>query len=87
MTVTLTPEQESLVDESVREGRYSTREEAVNAALSSLKEPEIGSLEMANRLRAVRHKSIVDVFRDPAFVGSGIDLQRDSMGWREVDFD
>lgn len=87
MSLTLTPEQEAALEQTVRAGRYASPEEALAAAIDDLLDHVPGSPAMTARLAKVRTKNLVDLFRDSPFVNSGIDLDADKAPWREVNFD
>jgi Arc/MetJ-type ribon-helix-helix transcriptional regulator len=87
MTFTLTPEQEALVEQSVRDGRFTSEEEAIGAAFGSLREGTKITPELTARLRAVRKKTLVELFRDSPFAGLDMEFPRDPAPMRDVEFD
>ncbi len=86
MTLTLTPEQEAVLERSVRSGRFSSRDETVKAAFDSLdSEASLPEDERA-RLANLRSKSLIELFRESPFAGLDIEFPRDPAPMRDVDF-
>jgi len=87
MILTLTPEQEAALEQSVRSGRFGSQEEAVSAAFSSLTREDIaqGENEETKRLHE-KYPTLVDLFADSPFKGLDIEFPRDKSPLREVDF-
>lgn len=87
MTLTLTAEQEALVEQSVRDGRFASEEEAIKSAFGSLRQTTKITPELTASLRAVRTKNLVELFRDSPFAGLDMEFPRDSFPMRDVEFD
>jgi Arc/MetJ-type ribon-helix-helix transcriptional regulator len=87
MTLTLTPEQESTLERSVRSGRFASQAEAVNAAISLLTEVSEAEeqREQISKLHE-RYPTLVDLFADSPFKGLDIEFPRDPSPLREVNF-
>jgi Arc/MetJ-type ribon-helix-helix transcriptional regulator len=86
MALTLTPEQEALVERIVREGRYASQDEALSAALSLLAKQDVceDQREETKRLRE-RYPTLVDLFADSPFKGLDLEFPRDPSPLRDVD--
>lgn len=87
MTVTLTPEQEALVERELQRGNFSSPMEAVSAALQLLERTNIHA-EDDQRRRELRHKypTLVDLFAASPFRELDIEFTRDKSPMRDIDF-
>jgi Arc/MetJ-type ribon-helix-helix transcriptional regulator len=86
MTVTLKPEQEAILGRVVREGRFASEQEALEAAVNSL-DPEATLPEEEKARRAViRSKSLFELMQDSPMVGLNIEFERDRTPMRDINF-
>ena len=90
MTLTLTPELEAVLEQTVRNGRFATREEAAAEAMKNAitaLDPEASLPEEERQRRALlRSKTLVELFRKSPFYGLDIEFPRDHSPMRDVDF-
>lgn len=80
MTIELKPEQERILQEALREGRFHSMEEALERAIQSIAPQE--SLPKANK-RPTDKKSLVEVFAP--LRGLDLDFSRNPATGRPVD--
>ena len=73
MEVHLTPDQEAFIEQRVRVGRFATADEAVQVAVSLLREREGDS----GAERAEGRKSLAKLFAESPFRGLDMDFPRD----------
>ncbi|MES2392011.1 MAG: type II toxin-antitoxin system ParD family antitoxin [Acidobacteriota bacterium] len=87
MTLTLTPEQEAVVEHSVHSGRFSSAGDALSAALSLLQDQE-SALRRSEEARLLHEKypTLVDLFEHSPFKGLDIEFPRDRSPLRDVEF-
>jgi Arc/MetJ-type ribon-helix-helix transcriptional regulator len=98
MTFRLNPDLEARIEELIASGRFSSPEEVIRAGVDSLPTEAATGLgvlhpqsnispELTARLRKVRKKNLIELFRDSPFAGLEIDFPRDPAPMREVEFE
>jgi Arc/MetJ-type ribon-helix-helix transcriptional regulator len=85
MALTLNPEQESLVEQAVHRGRYSTSAEALEAAISTLRPNLNPVLAPRPRTGPIRSKNLADLLSEEPWKGSALDITRDQSPGRDTD--
>ena len=71
MTIELTPDQERILQNALRQGRFRSVEEAVERAIQSIAQEQPSTETLAPR------ESLSQFFRNSPLAGSGINLDRD----------
>lgn len=79
MTIELKPEQEQILQEALRNGRFQSMEEALDEALRSI--VRFGGIPR----REVSKKSVVQFFRESPFVGLEMKFERSPDTGRTID--
>jgi hypothetical protein len=85
MALTLTPEQEALVERIVREGRYESVHAALDAAVTSLANEESLPNEEKVRRATIRSKTLFELMQESPLCGSGVEFDRDRSSLRDID--
>jgi Arc/MetJ-type ribon-helix-helix transcriptional regulator len=86
MALTLTPEQEAVIERTVREGRFVSTDAALDAAVSSLVRDETILEEETSRRAGIRSKSLFELMQDSPLYGNEIEFERDRSPLRDIDF-
>jgi len=81
MEVHLTPDQEVFIQQRVRDGRFATADEAVQLAVSLLREREGDS----GRDKVSGRKSLAKLFAESPFRGLDMEFHRDKDPLRPLD--
>jgi len=97
MTFRLNPELEARIEELIASGRFSSPEDVIRAGVESLPAQADAGLglqptskippELTARLREVRKKNLIELFRDSPFAGIDVEFPRDPAPMREVEFE
>ena len=80
MTIKLKPEQERIIQEEIRNGRFRSADEVLDHALAALQEK--------NSLKSNRKKPLKNFARflmESPLAGSGLDLERDKDQGRDIE--
>ena len=85
MAMALSPEQEAVVERSVREGRFSSAHEALTAALRTLNGKALLSDEEEARRAVIRSKSLFQLMQESPLYGLDIEFERDRSPMRDID--
>ncbi len=85
MALTLTPEQEALVERVVREGRYKSARAALDAAVTSLANDDSLSQEEKDRRASIRSKSLFELMQESPLFGTDVEFERDRSPLRGID--
>jgi len=85
MAIALNPEQEAVVERSVREGRFASTHEALDAALGSLDPEAFLPEEERARRASLRSKSLFQLMQESPFYDADIEFERDRTPMRDVD--
>jgi len=79
VTIELKPEQERLIREEIRKGRFRNAEQVVDHALAALREKNSGLKEWN-----CSRKNLAQFLMESPLAGSGLDLERDKDSGRDV---
>jgi hypothetical protein len=79
MTIELKPEQERILQEALRQGRFQTVEQALDEALQSIAPFKTGGKPDPSR------KSLLQFFRESPFVGMEMKFERSSNTGRKIE--
>ena len=85
MALALSPEQEAVVERSVREGKFVSIREALNAALSTLDDEAFLPEEERARRATLRSKSLFQLMQESPLYGLNIEFERDRSPMRDID--
>ncbi len=85
MAMTLTPEQEAVVELSVREGRFVSTDAALTAAVRSLASEEVLPEEEKLRRAHIRSKSLFQLMQESPLYGNEIEFERDRSPMRDLE--
>jgi Arc/MetJ-type ribon-helix-helix transcriptional regulator len=85
MALTLTSEQEAIVKRSVREGKFASAKDALNAALSSIDDEALLPEEEKARRAKIRSTSLLQLMQESPLYGLDIEFERDRSPMRELD--
>ena len=85
MALTLTPEQEAVIERTVREGRFVSTNAALDAAVSSLLREETMLEGETSRRAGIRSKSLFELMQDSPMYGNEIEFERDRTPLRDID--
>jgi Arc/MetJ-type ribon-helix-helix transcriptional regulator len=85
MALTLTPEQEAVVERTVREGRFVSADAALNAAVSSLSTGEAMPEAEKRRRADIRSKSLFELMQESPLFGDEIEFERDRLPLRDIE--
>jgi Arc/MetJ-type ribon-helix-helix transcriptional regulator len=85
MSLTLTAEQEALIEQAVYRGRYSSPAEALDAAIAMLTPNHNPVLSPRPRTGPIRSKNLADLLSEAPWAGSDLDITRDPSPGRELD--
>jgi Arc/MetJ-type ribon-helix-helix transcriptional regulator len=85
MALTLTPEQEELVESTVRAGRFASKEEAVRSAFATL-DPLAGKSQAERaRIEVIRSTNLADLLSEYPWAGAELEIERDRTPLRDLD--
>lgn len=85
MIIDLTPEQEALIEQTMRDGHFGTPAEALSAALTDLHARQNQAHASRSRLGPVRSKNLADLLSEEPWAGADIDGIRDPSPGRDID--
>ncbi len=81
MTIELKPEQERILQEALRQGRFHSMEEALDQAIQYIAPPENASKEGKS---GAAKQSLSQFLMESPLSGSGLDLDRDKDPGRTI---
>jgi Arc/MetJ-type ribon-helix-helix transcriptional regulator len=85
MALTLNPEQEAVVERTVREGLFVSTDAALNAAVSSLATDEALPEEEQRRRSHIRSKTLYELMQESPLYGNEIEFERDRLPLRDIE--
>ena len=86
MALVLTPEQEAVLERSVREGRFVSKDAALSAAVSSLANDGTLHKDEATRGAHLRSKSLFQLMQESPLYGNEVEFERDRSPLRDIEF-
>ena len=81
MSIKLKPEQERIIHDEIRRGRFRTAEEVLDYALATLKEEFSSSKSNGEK----RRKNLAMFLMESPLAGSGLDLERSKDHGRDIE--
>jgi Arc/MetJ-type ribon-helix-helix transcriptional regulator len=81
MTIELKPEQERIIKEEIRKGRFRNAEEVLDHALAALRERSAPVNSDGRKTR----KNLAQFLIESPLAGSGLDLERDKDSGRDIE--